>query len=81
MLAGKQGGTFNKDTIASNRIIYFQVIFPAGNEIFLAMSGSRMHRTGSRFSRYMLTENNRHLPIVKGVLQCYSFQGLTTDGS
>ena len=73
-LAGKQFGVFKKHAIATHRVQHVEIVFAAHHKVVGAVTGRRMHCASTRIDGYVVAENNRHLPIVKRVLQFQTFQ-------
>ena len=69
MFASKQLGAGQEHAIAAHRIVNGQVVFQANDIVILAVAWRSMHRTCTRLGCHMVAEDDRYLPVVKGMLQ------------
>ena len=76
MLPGEQRGVGQEATVPTHRIVHRQAVTVADDVVLQAMAGGGMDGSGAGVQGDVLAEDDRHLPVIEGVLELEPLEGV-----
>ena len=76
MLPGEQRGVWQEAAVPAHRVVHRQAVAVADDVVLQAMAGGGMDGAGAGVQGDMLAQDDRHLPVIEGVLELEPLEGM-----